>query len=417
MFRFIHTADLHLDSPLQSLALRDPDLAELIGGATRRAFERLIDTCLEERVDALLIAGDLYDGNLRSMKTAAFLSRELRRLEDAKIRVFMIRGNHDSESTVTRYLDLPKNVHLFSGHGGVEDLAELGIAIHGVSFAQRHAPESLLPKYRPPVADRINIGLLHTSLAGAAGHDDYAPCAVSDLVAHGFDYWALGHVHLRQIHAQAPYVVMPGMPQGRDIGESGPKSVTLVTVNEAGIAIEERVVAIAEFHRAAVDLSDVTDWQDAQTQLRATIERARDTLKCDHAVIRIELRGRSPLAWRLRRDVDLFEAETRETAAQIGNVWLDRIVSELQAPIAHSGGADPVAELGELMQEATADAAFRADADAFLQQLVRALPPELRDNYGSDPIGSEAALERLLADGVTDVIAALRAGDMEKGTV
>jgi DNA repair exonuclease SbcCD nuclease subunit len=399
------------------LALRDPDLAELIGGATRRTFERIIDLCLEEQVNALLIAGDLYDGNLRSMKTAAFLSRELRRLEQAEIRVFMIRGNHDSESTVTRYLDLPKNVHLFTGHGGVEDLAEIGIAIHGVSFAQHHAPASLLPKYRPPIAGRTNIGLLHTSLAGAAGHDDYAPCAVSDLVAHGFDYWALGHVHQRRIHAEAPYVIMPGMPQGRDIGESGAKSVTMVTVSDAAITLEERVVAIAEFHRAPVDLTDVGDWRDAQTVLRTAIEGAREAVQSDQAVLRLELQGRSPLGWRIRRDADLFEAEARETAEQIGNVWIDRIVSELQTPISDASGADPVAELETLMREGAGDGAFRTDADGFLQQLVRALPPELRDDYGTDQASTEKALQHLLADGVAEVVAALRAGDMEKEAI
>lgn len=259
MFRFVHTADIHLDSPLRSLALRDPDLAELIGGATRRAFERIIDLCLDEQVNALVIAGDLYDGDLRSMKTAAFLGRQMRRLEEAGIRAFMVRGNHDSESTITRYLDLPSNVHVFTGHGGVEEVPDLGVAIHGVSFARRHAPESLLPKYRLPVPGLVNIGIMHTSLGGAAGHDDYAPCAVIDLISHGFEYWALGHIHQRQVHSKDPFVVMPGSPQGRDIGEAGPKSVTLVEVSNAGIRLDERIVAIAEFCRIQANLTATED--------------------------------------------------------------------------------------------------------------------------------------------------------------
>ena len=97
-FRFVHTADVHLDSPLQSLALRDPEIAEMIGNATRQAFERTVGLCLEERVDALMIAGDLYDGDLRSMKTAVFFGSQMRRLTEAGIRVFIIRGNHERRS-------------------------------------------------------------------------------------------------------------------------------------------------------------------------------------------------------------------------------------------------------------------------------------------------------------------------------
>jgi DNA repair exonuclease SbcCD nuclease subunit len=200
MFRFLHTADLHLDAPLRSLALRDEDLFDLVGNATRRALERIVDICLEEEVDALLIAGDLYDGDMRSMKTAAFLSRQMERLNEHGVLVFMIRGNHDAESVITRELDLPPNVHVFTGHGGAERLQDHDVVIHGVSFSKPHAPDSLLPKYKAPVPGCFNIGLLHTSLAGAEGHDTYAPCSVSDLQSLGYDYWALGHVHQRQVH-------------------------------------------------------------------------------------------------------------------------------------------------------------------------------------------------------------------------
>src|SRR6056297_2880105 len=124
MFRFVHTADLHLDAPLRSLALKDEDLADLVGNATRRALERIVDLCLEEDVNALLIAGDLYDGDMRSMKTAAFLVTQMERLDEAGIAVFMIRGNHDAESVLTRELDLPANVHVFTGHGGTVELAD-----------------------------------------------------------------------------------------------------------------------------------------------------------------------------------------------------------------------------------------------------------------------------------------------------
>src|ERR1700710_2682944 len=150
-YRFVHAADIHLDSPLRSLALRDPELAALIGNATRRAFVAIVNLCLEEQVDALLLAGDLYDGEQTSMKTARFLAEQLRRLDAAGIKVFIIRGNHDALSKITKELVLPENVHLFGGRADVveisRDRGERPIAIHGLSFARPQAPESLLVKY------------------------------------------------------------------------------------------------------------------------------------------------------------------------------------------------------------------------------------------------------------------------------
>lgn len=148
-FRFVHTADLHLDSPLRSLAMRDSELAELVADASRQALIAIVDLCLEERVDALIIAGDLYDGEQTSMKTARFLASQLERLHRAQIRVFKIRGNHDALSKIAKELVMPDTVKVFGGHAEVVEIsgANLQVAIHGMSFAKPHAPESLLPKF------------------------------------------------------------------------------------------------------------------------------------------------------------------------------------------------------------------------------------------------------------------------------
>lgn len=143
MFRFIHTADIHLDSPLLSLALKEPEAAQLVANATRQTFSNTIDLCLAEEVDALLIAGDLYDGALRSMKTAAFVTSELRRATEAGVNVFLIRGNHDAESKITRHLELPDGVHLFSRRGEAVPIPERDVVMHGMSFAKPAAPDSL----------------------------------------------------------------------------------------------------------------------------------------------------------------------------------------------------------------------------------------------------------------------------------
>ena len=286
-FSFVHTADVHLDSPLRSLALLNPDLAELIADATRLAFERTIDLCLDERVDALMIAGDLYDGDQTSMKTALFLAAQLQRLTEAGIRTFIVRGNHDAQSRITRELTFPEAVKVFGSRAETVELdhdrGTMPVAIHGVSFARRHAPESLIPRFRNPVPGAFNIGLLHTSLAGSAEHDDYAPCSVSDLASTDFDYWCLGHLHKREVYSREPFIVMPGMPQGRDIGEAGPKSVTLVRVADDGaIDCHPHTTSVAQFERTQIDLAGVPDQRAMVDRIAAGLTDARTAAQSDH---------------------------------------------------------------------------------------------------------------------------------------
>jgi exonuclease SbcD len=409
MLKFIHTADIHLDSPLKSLALKDPRIADLIGGATRRTFEKIIDLSLNNNVDALIIAGDLYDGDLRSMKTASFFSAQMRRLEEAGIHVFMVRGNHDSESTITKNLILPSNVHVFTGHGGVVELKDLGVAIHGVSFMQPKAPESLIGKYKQPVAGLINIGIMHTSLAGAPGHDVYAPCSVNDLLAHGFEYWALGHIHQRRIYAQNPYVVMPGIPQGRDIGESGSKSVTLVEISHAGfIDVQEHFIAEAEFQRIPVDLSSAFDLDMAYAEVQNALKIARKDAKGRYIICRIELCGQSPLHWHLRRDADLFEAEVKERAEELPCVLIEAIANQTQPKVSDICTAGPIHELEELMMDVIEDEAFHAKIANFIEKAQAALPSELRDGYGIDADSRTRILQQLLSEGIAEVLSTFK---------
>jgi exonuclease SbcD len=305
-FRFVHTADLHLDSPLRSLALRDPALAELVGNATREAFIAVIDLCLEQRVDALLIAGDLYDGDQTSMKTAQFLVAQLRRLHAAGIAVYIVRGNHDAESRITRELTFDGSAVTIFGHRADLHLpSRLGggpaIAVHGVSFRDRHAPDSLLPGFQPPQPDTFNIGVMHASLDSAEGHDLYAPVALTALQGSGFRYWALGHIHRRAAHVGDTTVVMPGMPQGRDIGERGAKTATLVTVADDGsITLVEHLTSVAQFERIAVDLTGIENWPAMVGALEAALRAARSAASSPQLVARLALTGASALDWRTR---------------------------------------------------------------------------------------------------------------------
>ena len=408
MFRFIHTADLHLDAPLHSLALKDEVLSDLVGSATRGALEQIVTLCLEEDIHALLIAGDLYDRDLHSMKTAAFLTAQLERLNAAEIPVFIIRGNHDAASVITKELDLPPNVHVFSGHGGTEQLEEYGVAVHGVSFAKPQAPENLLPKYPAPVAGCFNIGLLHTSLAGSEGHDTYAPCSVSDLKNHGYDYWALGHIHKRQVHSEAPHIVMPGMPQGRDIGEAGTKTVTMVSVSDGTVTLEERRTSQVEFSRLSCALDGVEEWRDILAQISAAIKKAVSQA-AGNSILRVDLTGQTPLAWRVRRDMDLLSEQIREEARNIGGaigtVWIEKVECHLRQPEASEAREDPRFELQVLMQTLIQDESVTARAEEIAKWLEKELPAEIRSEFVADTDAFSENVTTFLKEGCEDVVA------------
>ena len=416
-FRFVHAADIHLDSPLRSLALRDADLAALIGTATREAFTGIVQLCLDEGVDALLLAGDLYDGEQTSMKTARFLSAQIRRLHEAGIRVFIIRGNHDALSRITREFTFPDSVTVFSGRAeaiAIPDGAR-PIVIHGLSFAQPSAPDSLLPKYKQPVEGAVNIGLMHTSLDGSPGHDAYAPCRLVDLQRSGFRYWALGHIHSRRVFEGACAVVMPGMPQGRDINEAGAKSASLVTVHDDGrIEIEERFTHIARFERVGVDIGGIEDWRAIPAAIGSALERLRADLTSTHAIARLRLEGATPLHWRVRRDADLLHEQAAEAASVRGRTWIEGIEVACTAPMAERARGDaredgaPLAELRRLIDaDILSGAGFSSEIEAIASALRAQLPGECRALFGTDEAAFTGCIADLAREGVEDVLARL----------
>jgi len=420
-YRFVHTADVHLDSPLCSLALRNPDLVELIGNATRQAFARTVDLCLEEQVDALLLAGDLYDGEQTSMKTARFLAEQLRRLGEARIETFIVRGNHDAMSKITREMTFPDTVTLFKGWAAAVEAKRRSpggtVFIHGLSFSQPHATESLVGKYKPPVDGAVNIGLMHTSVGGSGDHDPYAPCTMADLNGAGYRYWALGHVHKRWVQDGPCTVVMPGIPQGRDINEGGAKSVSLVAIGDDGsISIEERIVGVAQFERVSVPVEGIDDWTNLVGSINDALRRAKETTAADHLVARLRLTGSTPLAWRIRRDLDLLKEEAEVWASMDGRSWIEKLEADCRPPAAEAGPADdPLSELSRLVEgEVLSSEAFKAEAAQILKELQGQLPPELRRVFGDDQATFEATMADLAREGAADVVARLQttAGDV-----
>ncbi|MHB1213103.1 MAG: metallophosphoesterase family protein, partial [Candidatus Nanopelagicales bacterium] len=224
--RVVHAADIHLDSPLHGLGrLSDEDLANRLRLATRGAFDNLVDHCLHTKPDALVLAGDLYDGDWRDYSTGVYFTTRMRDLADAGIPVVLVQGNHDAESVISRSLTLPPNVtRLRTDEPETHVLDDAGLAFHGQGFATKAVTANLAVAYPNPIPGLVHVGVLHTSVQGYENHDPYAPCTVADLTGKGYEYFALGHVHARQQLATGrTAVAFSGNLQGRHPRETGPK--------------------------------------------------------------------------------------------------------------------------------------------------------------------------------------------------
>ncbi|MCJ8325139.1 MAG: DNA repair exonuclease [Rhizobiales bacterium] len=408
MIRILHTADVHLDSPLKSLALRDESLRETVEAATRAAFTRIIDIALSERVTALLIAGDLFDGKQRSARTGAFLIGQLDRLRTADIRVFYIKGNHDAENPIIGTLDLPDNVHTFDARGGKVKLTE-DIWIHGVSFADRHAPESLLPRFSAPVEGAINIAVLHTSLTGAVGHDVYAPCSLSDLLSMNFDYWALGHIHKRHVHAEVPWVVMPGMPQGRDIGETGTKSASLLTITDGKIHVEEVQTSVVEFSTSALDITTAENNDALRALIRGHLRTTASTLASTAGVLRLTLTGTPIRHWQILRDQEYWREQVAELAREMDCLWMDKLIFDISVPSTTNNGVSTATEeLSKTMETIRGEPGFVIAAQTEVDLMLMDLPSTIRARLLPDEAAAKMLIHKLTKTGSQQMLARMK---------
>ena len=400
--KFLHAADIHLDSPLAGLAARADLPGELVRGATRRAFSAMVDLAIAEDVAFVVIAGDLYDGDWRDFSTGLFFAAEMRRLGRP---CFLLRGNHDARSEITRHLALPPNVTEFSSRTcETHALPDLGVALHGHSFPNRAVPEDLSARYRDPVPGLLNIGVLHTSAEDPGEHETYAPCRVADLVAKGYDYWALGHIHQRRVLHERPWVVFPGNLQGRHARETGAKGCTLVTVEDRRIVVvEHRDLDVLRWAALSVDATGA----DAETLDALIATAVRDAVAAAPGkplLARLTLTGATPLHGRLLGDTERLAAECRNAAlAADADLWIEAVKLRTRAPVARDDEALAVlraAVLGGLED--------RAVAEPLLEEIDRlrlALPAEIRD--GLDLPEGIAGLTALAEDAWAIVAAAI----------
>ncbi len=363
-----HAADLHLDSPLRGL--KDYAATEALRGATRRAFTAIVDRCRAERAAALLLAGDIFDSDMRDMRTGLFFMAELGRLAEVGTQVYVVRGNHDSAAhAVSAELSAPPHVHIYPHDRAatVVDQAR-GLAVHGISYATHKTPDSLLPFYPPPVPGFLNIGLLHTNAVGATQHAPYAPTTVDALFAHGYDYWALGHVHEHRIHqAVGRWVVYPGNSQGRMIRESGPRGCVRIAVDatRAITGVERVIVDVARWERVSVDVGDAASVDEIHQRVRAALRVTADAAEGRPMACRLTLVGRGEGHAHTQRNPRLLEAQLRaDAAAGTPPVCLERFVLDTHPP------AGSIAEDGLRGELDRAAAHHLADPTALVELLA-----------------------------------------------
>ena len=327
--KFIHAADIHLDSALHGLERYEGAPVEEIRSATRRAFDNLIELAIDEQAAFVLLVGDLYDGDWKDYNTGLYFVERMGRLRDAGIRVFIVAGNHDAVSQITKHLRLPDNVTLFSTRKPERVvLDDLGVSICGQGFATRAVTDDISQGYPQGDPQLLNIGLLHTCLDGKPGHEPYAPCTVDGLRSKGYQYWALGHVHKREEVSQDPWIVFPGNIQGRHIREIGPKGCTLVTVNAGEIvAVEHRDLDVMRWSICELDVSAAETVDDIYEQVREGLQSAFDTGEGRPVAVRLVLYGACSAHLKLHAERERWIQEYRALATGLGGagIWLEKI--------------------------------------------------------------------------------------------
>lgn len=301
MVRFIHAADIHLDSPLVGISRTTQIPKELLDEACRGALKKMVMLAIDKKVAFVLLAGDTYDRDNDDGSSRSFFNTQMTLLKSHNIRVFMVTGNHDAVSLMQNKLPPPDNVKIFSPNNPESCLFEIDgnvvAVIHGQSFKDRAEKQNLASVYPDPVPGTINIGLLHTSLEeGTSEHITYAPVGENELASKGYSYWALGHIHKRKIIREKPLIVYPGNPQGRNIKETGAKGCYLVefkNLNEATLTFYE----MDSFRWMNLELPlDGLESEDEIYSLLATIIEKETLSQPSHPHgIRIQLKGKSSL--------------------------------------------------------------------------------------------------------------------------
>lgn len=366
-FKFVHAADLHLDSPFKGLG-RLPeehvDIVKELRQATFKAFDGVVDLCLRECVDFLLVAGDVYDGADRSLQAQLRFRDGLRHLDDAGIRSFVVHGNHDPLDGWAHSLEMPASTHVFGSELESVVFEKEGSAvarIHGISYPTRTIGRRFGKGMKREGTEPFQIGLLHCNAGGNAEHVSYAPRTVSELVDAGLDYWALGHVHERSVLLESdPFIGYSGNTQGRHIRECGPRGCLLAEVTSDGRLTGPPEFVATDAVRwlsADVDISGLENIDQLLARIEETIDESAAESHGRPAVVRMTLTGRGRLhsdLVRPRAANDLLEQLHQIGASRSPFVWIEKIKLQTRPDVdleARRGAPDFLGDLLRLIDE------------------------------------------------------------------
>ncbi len=405
MVKFLHAADLHLDSPLIGLDRYEGAPVDEVRLATRHALRKLVSLAQQEKVDFVLLAGDIYDGSWKDYNTGLFFTECMRQLTESGIQVFLISGNHDAQNKMTRSLRLPPGVTSFDTRKPeTVRLEDAGVAIHGFSFADAEVSKNVSLDFPAAEKGMLNIGILHTSLDGdtQSGHKRYAPCSIEDLRTREYDYWALGHIHQRAIRKEEPHIVFPGNLQGRHIRETGAKGCMLVEASGSNITrCEFRPLDVMRWEMITLDGSAIADeeqlYEQAQQKVRALFQQ-HDKMPL---ALRLVVTGACPAHAALSKRWGYHREELKSvaTGASSGLVWLEKTVLQTELPrderpAVISDGA--LAELADLVLEFSASDTSMSQVLELLRDLQRKLPSELVERQEGLDLSNSEQGKRLL---------------------
>jgi DNA repair exonuclease SbcCD nuclease subunit len=340
-FRFVHAADLHIDSPFRGLRDADKRVSERLRESSFEAFTNLVQFCIEEQVDFVVIAGDVYDGADRSVRAQLRFRDGMQELAASGIAVYVVHGNHDPLDGWLSSVTWPEGVHIFGPEPEWRIFKRKGepiAAVQGMSYPTREMRENLVGRFTSPVDDSVfSIGLLHCNVGGNPDHDNYAPCTVDDLKLTGLDYWALGHVHTRQtLRRHGPAIVYPGNIQGRHPNEPGPRGCLLVEVDAAGdIQTKLQPLDVVRWEPADVGISDISSLDGLESAIQQKLDDLGVKAEGRDVVCSLSLTGRGPMHYELVRPgtVEDMLTELRAAASESPWVWVERIYDRTRPEI------------------------------------------------------------------------------------
>jgi DNA repair exonuclease SbcCD nuclease subunit len=346
LFSFIHTADLHLDSPFIGIYEINQELRESLVNATFEAYDTIIDLCIEKEVDFLLIAGDVYDSANKSLYAQLKFIKGLDRLSNAGIQTIIAHGNHDPLNGWSATLNWPEDVHIMSGENidsiQLEKEEKHVVTIFGTSYPAQHIWTNLAQKFPKRENNEVfTIGLLHCMVGSSTEHDPYAACTMQDLKDLDYNYWALGHIHVPSaINEIDPVVVYSGNPQGRHIKEAGPRGCYLVTVDTKNEISKEFIETdTIRWYVEDISIEGMESEEDLILQIRECIDTILDGADGRSVICRFILTGRGPLHRTLTKegiidDILQYLREDENLGSQF--VWVERLVNNTSMPIERS---------------------------------------------------------------------------------